>query len=188
MTSAMTVADYLLAHQGDVPGERITAKKLQKLCYYAQAMSLAMAGKPLFQEQIQAWDQGPVVRPLWERFKDYQYHDLPVPTAAPDLPDEVRQILDLTLAVYGAQTATELSDMTHVADGPWSQATRNATISNALLREHYGPRLRAIAKPGSPRPINKATVRAKVFRDAEAVARYERGRLDFEAGNYSNSY
>ena len=45
---------------------RITAMKLQKLVFYSQAWSLAWHHGPLFEEPVEAWREGPVVRDLWE--------------------------------------------------------------------------------------------------------------------------
>ena len=41
--------------------EGITHLKLQKLLYYAQGVCLAITGNTLFNEEIQAWQHGPVV-------------------------------------------------------------------------------------------------------------------------------
>jgi len=54
----MTVIDvsrYILERMGEM-----TAMKLQKLCYYAQAWSLVWDERPLFDERIEAWANGPV--------------------------------------------------------------------------------------------------------------------------------
>ena len=47
-----------------MPAGQMTAKKLEKLVYYAQAWHLARHQRPLFPETIEAWAQGPVVRHL----------------------------------------------------------------------------------------------------------------------------
>jgi uncharacterized phage-associated protein len=63
-TSCHVVADYYLVRLDPTAGDSISNLKLQKLCYYAQAWSLALRGKPLFPERIEAWAQGPVVPEL----------------------------------------------------------------------------------------------------------------------------
>jgi uncharacterized phage-associated protein len=40
--------------------------KLQKLVYYAQAWALVWDDEPIFDEEIEAWANGPVVRGLYE--------------------------------------------------------------------------------------------------------------------------
>ncbi len=54
--SVESVAAYILSQHG-----KLSAMKLQKLVYYCQAWSLVWDEAPLFQEQIQAWANGPVV-------------------------------------------------------------------------------------------------------------------------------
>ena len=54
------VAQYIL---NSIGGE-ISAMKLQKLCYYSQAWTLAWDDKELFPEEFLRWDNGPVCREL----------------------------------------------------------------------------------------------------------------------------
>jgi len=51
------VAQYVLRKNGPM-----TTMKLQKLIYYAQAWALAWSEHPLFDNTMEAWDRGPVVR------------------------------------------------------------------------------------------------------------------------------
>ncbi|MHA1540324.1 MAG: Panacea domain-containing protein [Alphaproteobacteria bacterium] len=43
--------------------------KLQKLCYYSQALSLSKNSKKLFNENFEAWSNGPVCRELFNLHK-----------------------------------------------------------------------------------------------------------------------
>ena len=54
MKTALDVAAYILSKQGTM-----TAMKLQKLVYYAQAWPLVWDEKPLFREKIEAWGTAP---------------------------------------------------------------------------------------------------------------------------------
>ena len=53
MASVFDAAKYILEKMNT-----ISAWKLQKLCYYAQAWALAWTGEPLFQEDFEAWAAG----------------------------------------------------------------------------------------------------------------------------------
>ena len=64
MASVFDVAAYILERRG-----RMTAMKLQKLVYYSQAWSLVWDGRPLFDDEVQAWVNGPVV---YDLFKAHQ--------------------------------------------------------------------------------------------------------------------
>ena len=63
MATAFDVAKYILEEKGN-----LTAMKLQKLLYYCQAWSLVWDEKPLFENTIQAWVNGPVLPAA------YNYH------------------------------------------------------------------------------------------------------------------
>ena len=45
----------------------MTQKKLQKLCYYAQAWCYALKGERLIKSDFQAWIHGPVSPALYDR-------------------------------------------------------------------------------------------------------------------------
>ena len=53
--SPTDVANWFTCNIDREVGDSITHLKLQKLIYYAQAWSLALKGKTLFEEEIQAW-------------------------------------------------------------------------------------------------------------------------------------
>ena len=55
MANAIDVAAYILEQTGSV-----TTMKLQKLVYYAQVRYLVLNGRPLFEDRIEAWANGPV--------------------------------------------------------------------------------------------------------------------------------
>lgn len=55
MLTCFDAADYFLSKIDEDAGDVITNLKLQKLVYYAQGFSLALCGRPLFAERIEAW-------------------------------------------------------------------------------------------------------------------------------------
>ncbi len=48
--------------------ESLTHLKLQKLLYYAQGISLSQNDCVLFKEKIEAWEHGPVVKSVFNKF------------------------------------------------------------------------------------------------------------------------
>jgi uncharacterized phage-associated protein len=109
------VARYMLTRRS------MTAMKLQKLIYYAQAWHLARTGEPLFREPIEAWANGPVVRDLYDRHRG-QFSLNTWPVGDPDvLSDAERSTIELVLDTYGAKDAQWLSEQTH-AEAPWRAA------------------------------------------------------------------
>ena len=64
MSNIFSVANYILQKQG-----KISTMKLQKLCYYCQAWALVWIEKPLFNENFEAWANGPVCKKLYNLTK-----------------------------------------------------------------------------------------------------------------------
>jgi len=120
---AADVAEYILQRLGSMP-----TMKLQKLVYYCQAWSLAWFGRPLFNERIEAWKKGPVVRSLWELHRGEF-----IATSIPGHPDRLdgasRRTIDAVLSFYGKKSADELSDLTHV-ERPWRDARRGCSADD----------------------------------------------------------
>jgi uncharacterized phage-associated protein len=118
MVSAHDVAAYILERYGP-----ISAMKLQKLVYYAQAWSLVWDDRPLYSERIEAWANGPVVRDLYERHRGhFQVRGWRWGNAE-RLDGNARATVDSVLNYYGPRNAQWLSDLTH-REEPWKQARR----------------------------------------------------------------
>ena len=128
----------------------IDSKKLQKLCYYAQAWSYALYGKPLFDGEFQAWVHGPVNKALWDTFKDIAFRDITPEdfkerhiTVSPMLDNEV-SFLERVWVTYGAFTGYQLEMLTH-QETPWLEQREglhpyegsSKIISASTMREYY---------------------------------------------------
>lgn len=141
--SVFDVALYVLSKKGPM-----SAMKLQKLCYYAQAWSLVWDDEPLFAEPIQAWANGPVCPALYDKHRG----EFEVSASRfADLGDsgvfspEQEETLEEILRFYGDRPPFWLSELTHAED-PWKEARRGlspgdrgtAEISHASMAEYYG--------------------------------------------------
>lgn len=116
----------------------ITTKKLQKLVYYSQAWHLAFHGRPLFDDEIQAWVQGPVVRSLYEQHRT-RYEVASWPAGNPEgLDADERRTIDWVIGKYGHFSAEALSNMTH-AEVPWrvgrGMAKPNERVSDPIPQD-----------------------------------------------------
>lgn len=105
--------------------EPITNKKLQKLVYYAQAWSLVLNRKKLFNEAIEAWVHGPAIRSLYGQFKNYGFNPIKEEVSADSIkiPDEIKELLDQVWKVYGKMDAGYLEMLTH-SEKPWQEARK----------------------------------------------------------------
>ena len=64
MATVFDVAKYILRKCG-----RISTWKLEKLCYYSQAWTMAWDEIPLFNEDFEAWANGPVCPEFFKEHK-----------------------------------------------------------------------------------------------------------------------
>ena len=142
MTDCAKVAGYFVALVDESAGDALTNLKLQKLLYYAQGFHLASFGAPLFGEQIEAWEHGPVVPELYRSLKQHGAEPIPVdPDFNPEELDlDVRLLLEDIYSVYGQFSASKLRNMTH-GEPPWKQTPRGKVISHAAMAAYFKTQL-----------------------------------------------
>jgi uncharacterized phage-associated protein len=138
--SVQDIANYFLTLNDPEAGDFISNLKLQKLCYYAQGFHLAIYGEPLFLENIEAWQHGPVIESLYHTYKEFGSDAIPVPENF-DLSifsKEVRELLDEVYKVYGQFSAWKLRSLTH-EEAPWKDAFERGatTITHESMRDYF---------------------------------------------------
>jgi uncharacterized phage-associated protein len=141
MATIFDVAKYITERTGAV-----SAMKLQKLMYYAQAWSLVWEEEPLFSSDFQAWANGPVLPALYACHRGMFKVDssLFADADSSSLTDAERGNVDKVLAFYGDKTAQWLSNLTH-QENPWLEArdglpagaSSEAIIPQASIHEYY---------------------------------------------------
>lgn len=139
MANVFDVAKYILEKQGPM-----TTMKLQKLVYYSQAWSLVWDEKRLFNEEIEAWASGPVVRELYDEHKGEFLISVLGKGSIDNLRTEERETIDAVLQTYGDKPAQWLSDLTHM-EKPWAEAREGIPVGQnseneitlASMSEYY---------------------------------------------------
>lgn len=144
MANVFNVARYILDKCGSM-----STWKLQKLCYYSQAWSLAWTGNPIFTEDFEAWANGPVCPELFRKHRGLytaSVSDIPAKQESnPPLDDKQRDIIDLIIEDYGKMEPDELREQSH-SERPWLAARGNLSdgarcqtvISKNEMIEYYG--------------------------------------------------
>jgi len=123
-------------------GDVITNLKMQKLLYYAQAWHLVYFDKPLFNENIKAWDLGPVIPSVYNEYKEFGASPIII-----EIKEQIENNYDVhtlkfLLAVYGnyiKYSAHELVNITH-NEKPWIESyeeNKSNTIDCRLIKEYY---------------------------------------------------
>lgn len=153
MYDPKSIANYFL-EVAAAEGQSIDPMKLQKLVYYAHGWYAGHRGQPLINENIEAWQYGPVIPSLYHEFKPYGAGTIRTKATSyangafqevPHPPDPaVRQFLDNVWRSYSPYTGIALSEMTHAADSPWDVTWRTnrgmhgSDIPFNLIQEHFG--------------------------------------------------
>ncbi len=139
--SAIDIANWFLnenrKQMNFEDSEFITNLKLQKLLYYAQGCYLAKKGECLFDDDFLAWEHGPVVRVIYDKFRKYgangiQYED----DYEEKLDDNTIELLRKVYNQFGQYTAWKLRDMTHQEE-PWLSTSRNKTIDKNVIKKFF---------------------------------------------------
>lgn len=157
MEKALDVARYIVNKSHDYK-YTISNLKLQKLLYFCQAVFLVESKgiKKCFEENIEAWDFGPVVPVVYREFKRYgglnipkiiEYKDyskglwnLEIVKYNDTIIDKVtRDQIDNVIKHFGKFSASKLVDITH-HQAPWIQAykrRKNSVISIDSIYDYF---------------------------------------------------
>lgn len=118
--SSLDVAEFILQQKGPV-----SPLKLQKLVYYAQAWSLALDEEPIFEEPVEAWKNGPVVRDLLKNTRNQDYVTSISSGDPSQIDEELRDTITAVIIYYGEKSGEMLQHLTHHED-PWIDARQKA--------------------------------------------------------------
>ena len=115
-----------------------------KLVYYCQAWSLVWDEAPLFNEEIEAWANGPVIKDLFIFHRGSFIIDT-MPLGNPDLlSPKQKETIDAVLKFYGDKSAQWLIELSH-NELPWIEARKglglgergNSVISLDSMAQYY---------------------------------------------------
>ncbi len=120
------IAAFMVSQKHPLPTPR-----LHKLLYYCQAWSLVWDEKPLFEQPIEAWPNGPIIKELHDAYPGkYEMNLEDIPTLGnPDaLSDTQTETVQTVLRYYGNKSAQWLRDLI-VMEKPWLEARKGSVIN-----------------------------------------------------------
>jgi uncharacterized phage-associated protein len=156
---ARAIANYFLElAKRDV--KTLDLMKIQKLVYLAHGWSLAISGKPLITDKVEAWKYGPVIRSIYREFAhagsgpikqpafDAKFIDGKLvfsPLKLEDIGDpeneNVKRLLNEVWKAYGGYSGIQLSNYTHEVGSPWADTWRSEggidIIPDALIKTYF---------------------------------------------------
>lgn len=106
----------------------MSPKKLQKMLYYAQSWTITLENENandiknrLFKENFEAWVHGPVIPSVYQEYKQYGYTNIPQINKNVEFDEDIENVLQQVLEVYGDYNGNELENITHQEE-PWQNA------------------------------------------------------------------
>lgn len=121
-------------------GGGVSNLKLQKLLYYMQGFHLAFFDEPLFNENIEAWQYGPVVPEIYHRFKQCGNSNISLAADAQivSLTEDEEDIFKQVYDSYAQFSALKLMQMTH-DETPWKTTPkeRDSVIDQNKIKSFF---------------------------------------------------
>ena len=144
----------------------LTLMKLLKVVYFAHGWHLAITGnEPLVDDAIEAWKFGPVAPSIYHSFKEYGsspitdfgkeavLKDNEVIYISPVLEGGafIDALTEKMWEIYGAMSAFQLSDLTHLQGTPWHKVwfemggckRKGVDIPDSMIAEYFKGKLNA---------------------------------------------
>lgn len=144
---ALTIAKWIINKIHPEP------LKLQKLLYLAQGYSYAFYDRPLFQDEIEGWVHGPVVRTVYNMFREYQHNCININYEVEELSQDAEDVLNYVIVNFSKYDAKYLEELSHSQD-PWilsragldpdersDKTISKESIANYFINEIYQPEL-----------------------------------------------
>ncbi|WP_296920733.1 Panacea domain-containing protein [Megasphaera sp.] len=143
MVHAIDVARFFINIANTIPTDDLmTNMRVNKLLYFAQGECLRQLGRPLFDEDMEAWQYGPVVPHVYQTYKrfgrgpindDAEYQDT--------LSEQEKNILFDVLRYYGQFSTSRLVALSHQENAPWTAAhkdgVKHAKMSNEAIKTFF---------------------------------------------------
>lgn len=118
--------------------------QMLKLVYIAHGWRLGLYGKPLINDEIQAWRYGPVIPRLYDAVRVYKSSPITKKIKAPKgdvLNRNENSIVEQVFEIYGNLSGPALSRLTHAAGTPWDLSYEpeefGVEIPNDIIEDHY---------------------------------------------------
>jgi len=148
MVPVLVLANNFIKESKEGAMKYLTPMKLQKLLYFTYGRYAAKTGRPLFAENFQAWQYGPVLSSVYQEFKCFGSDQ--INTMSTDASgnsyimnwnaEENAELRDVFYGVckdYKNDNAVELSKKTHKEGTPWAETYANGIIEFSKICEYF---------------------------------------------------
>lgn len=146
---ADVVAQFFLEKDSEREESDVTQLKLHKLMYFAQANYLSAVGKPLFDSTIEAFEHGPIIAKIYQKYRKYKKQIIVAAEkrqgnhlghSRVEIPSFEREYLEDVWEYFYEYSASQLRNMTH-NDAPWAdnyeKGKAHISIDNEEIKAWY---------------------------------------------------
>jgi uncharacterized phage-associated protein len=138
--TASKVATWFINHNqlfvNKEEADLLSNLKLQKLLYYAQGSSLALNDYPLFDDTIEAWKHGPVIKSVYFEYNRFGAGGIDLVCSEPQFDKVDKTVLMIVFDKYNRYSANQLRLMTH-KEAPWRESAQGASINHSSIKEYF---------------------------------------------------
>ena len=139
---ALDIANKIISKTDLEHGDTISNLKLQKMMYYQQGFHLAYFGTPLFDEDIVAWQYGPVVPSVYKEYKSFESNSISTSKEGISLSDDEEELFNNVYEEYNQFSAVALMKMTD-EESPWKTTEINSVISRDKMMAFFKTQIEA---------------------------------------------
>ena len=143
MLKATDIANFFIDVSNSMDEEIITNMKVNELVYFAQAWSLVKFNTKLFNENIEAWEHGPVIPSVYQAFRPCGSKNIEMTIGEYDesifTSEQLNFLADIALT-YGKYTAAALRNISHKPGSPWAQVyekKKNNIITPESMKKYF---------------------------------------------------
>lgn len=121
MHTALEIARYIINKCIEL-GRPVSNLQLQKILYYVQGEYMkSNNGIALFQDEIEAWQYGPVVPGVYYAYNMYSASEITDIQESIELESEIKNIINPVIGDKSKFSAWQLVEKTH-SESPWINA------------------------------------------------------------------
>ena len=146
MSDARVVANRFL-ELAAAEGRSLTPMQVLKLVYIAHGWTLALHGRPLIEQDVEAWQYGPVIPELYNAMRQFKGGAVQGPLSigwgsrADELDRVEESLVDQVYRLYGGLNGIALSRITHADNTPWARTYTpgrfGTVIPTDVIADHY---------------------------------------------------
>lgn len=146
MVDSRVVANRFL-ELAEAGGRKLTPMQVLKLVYIAHGWSLGLYNNPLIDQDVEAWQYGPVIPALYNAMRGFRGGAVrgPLPlgwgTSAEELDETELDLIQQVFNLYGHMNGIALSRITHAPNTPWARTYTpgrfGTVIPQDVIADHY---------------------------------------------------